>query len=196
MFGRFRVILLLPLAILLAGCSEYVDDYQYQPRPALAQIPPAPPQQAPPVTVLASIMGVHREDSKLAIPESVEVRMQIQNTGAQSVAFDSNTFALTNGELLNFAPPSVRPPQPLTLGPGQLAMLVAYFPFPPGRSYGNMDMETLQLRWLVQFDGHSVGQVIYFRREHDYYYNPYWNAPPYYGGWGWYGGVVIVGHRR
>jgi hypothetical protein len=141
-------------------------------------------------------MGVHREDSKLAIPESIEVRLQFQNTGAQSVSFDSSTLALTSGELLNFAPPLVRPPQPLMLGPGQSAMLVAYFPFPPGRSYDNMDMETLQLRWVVQFDGHGAGQAIYFRREHYYYDNPYWNAPPYYGGWGWYGGVVIVGHRR
>lgn len=191
MLRKIFLMLGLPAVILLGGCSQYVDDFQYMPRPALAQLPPASPQQAPPITVQASVIGVRHADSKEGIPTCVEVRMQVENSGAQDVVFDPRTLALTNGELLSFGPPLLRPPQPMTLAPMQSVMLVTYFPFPPGRSYDDTDLESLQLRWLVQIDKHTIGQVVYFRRVHYYYYDPYWAYPPY----GFYGGVVIV-HRR
>lgn len=194
MFRRIFLIFSLPLAMLMTGCSPYVDNYEYVPRPALAQIPPAPPDQYPPVTVQASLIGIRRADSSQGIPNSVELRMQVQNTAGQPVTFDPTTLVLINGELLTFAPPVLSPPQVMTLAPGQIAMQEAYFPFPPGRWYDNTDMESLQLRWLVKINGSPVGQVVYFRRMHYYYYDPYWNypPPPY---WGFSGGVVIV-HRH
>jgi hypothetical protein len=192
MSRRIFLIFALPLAMFAAGCSQYVDDYDYAPAPALAQIPPAGPQDKPPVTVQASVIGIRRAD-KSGIPNSVELRMQIQDTGSQPVTFDPASLMLTNGQLLAFGPPLTSQGQVLTMSPGDQAMLEAYFPFPAGGWYDNTNLEALQLRWTVKIAGRPAVQVVYFRRLRYYNYDPYWGYPQPY--WGWGGGVVIV-HRR
>jgi hypothetical protein len=105
------------------------------------------------------------------------------------------SMELSNAQLVRLGPPIVRPPTPITLSPSQSAYLTAYFPFPPGLSYDEMDLNSLQLRWRVQIGPRPVGQVVYFTRVWSDYYapGPYWYGPP--PPHGFYGGVVIV-HRR
>jgi hypothetical protein len=191
---RAFLLVFLSLSLLITGCSQYVDDYEYVPRPAIAQVSSSNGQD-PPVTVQISLVGIRRADSDLGIPNSVELRMQVQNTDAAPVTFDPATLVLINGDLLTFGQPIVSPPQVMSLAPGQQAIISANFPFPPGKWYDNMDMESLQLRWTVKVDGSPVGQFVYFRRVHYYYYDTYWNYPPPYWGWGNGGSVVIV-HRH
>ena len=64
-----------------------------------------------------SVIGVHREDRTEGFPESVEVRMRLENNGPETVRFDPQTLELTNGRLLPFPPPLARPPNPITLAP-------------------------------------------------------------------------------
>jgi hypothetical protein len=189
----------LMLVALATGCSDYVDDFRYWPRPAIAEIqpttqpqPPNPPQP-PPAVVLVSVVGVHTQSKDLGIPVSVEVRMRIENRGPHTVEFDPASLELINGYLVRFGRPKVTPPQPISLEPLQSAMVVAYFPLPAGGSLDDIDMNSLQLRWFLQLDGVSVGQGTEFRRVRTYYYDygPYWGPGPYF----WYGGVVVV-HRR
>ncbi|MGD0461527.1 MAG: hypothetical protein ABSB74_03460 [Tepidisphaeraceae bacterium] len=186
------VALLLPLVI---GCSQYVGDVSFVPRPAVADIPPTPPQQNPPVSSMASVIGVRYEDPADEIPSSIEVRLRVDNNGPGSVVFSPTEMELSNGELQRFPPPIIRPPDPVQLPVGQSAYVTAYFPFPPGHSYYDTDYSSLQLRWRVQVDGKIVGQGAYFRREYATYYDygpyPYYSYPSY----GFVGGVVVV-HRR
>ena len=189
-----RPLHLIPLALcfaLLPGCSAYVSDFQYVPHPALAEVPPTPPDKSSPVSAFASVIGVYRGDSKQYIPESVEVRFRLENNGPHPVYFDPTSLQLATGDLQTFEPPILHPSQPATLEPTQLAMYDAFFPFPPGHAYDNMDMRTLQLRWNLKIHGSPVRQIVSFRRIYPYRYyyypDPYWGYP-------WFGGgVVIVG---
>lgn len=186
-----RSALLLVLLALLGGCSPYVDGFDFAPYPALAEVPPVPPQSGPPLSAYASVMGVRRADQHQGIPTSVQVRLRLDNNGPDSVQFDPRTLQLTNGALMRFPPPFVYPPQPVTFGPQQSILVDAYFPFPPGHSYDDTDLQSLQAHWQVRIGQRSVGQVVFFRRVmRVYYYDPYWDQPPYpYYGWGWGVGV-------
>lgn len=176
----------------LIGCSPYVDGFQYAPRPAVATVPGVPPQQGAQVTAYASIIGVRREDRKAGIPESVEARLRIENDGPQTLVFDPRSMELLDGMLLKFPAPVVRPPEVVELEPMQSAVVSAFFPFPPGHSYRNTDLDSLQLKWVVQIDRRPVTQSVSFHRLYPVgYYYPY-PPPPF-----WVGGeVVIVRHRR
>jgi hypothetical protein len=178
------------------GCSQYDEDYQYSPRPVTAQIPATQPQDPPPVSVMATVVGVRYADEDNHLPQCVEIRMQVDNNGPDSAVFDPMSLELRNSELVRLGPPIVRPSAPITLNPAQSAYLTAYFPFPVGVAYDTMDLNSLQLRWRVQVGPRPVGQVVYFTRVWAPYYGPgpgpYWYYPPppvvFYGGWGW-------GHR-
>jgi hypothetical protein len=194
MIRRLCIALSLLFIASSVGCSAYVDNYLYTPRPALAEIPPAAGEQSPPLTASVSIIGIRRYDSYIHLPTSVEVRLRLDNNGTHKVYFDPKSLSLTDGSLASFPPPILQPPDPVTLDPMQSTTLSAFFPFPPGLSYDDMDMQTLQLRWKSMIDTRSVGQVIYFRRVFPIYYSSYYYYPPpppvFFGG-----GVVIVHHR-
>ncbi|HEY1922402.1 MAG TPA: hypothetical protein VGG44_06525, partial [Tepidisphaeraceae bacterium] len=135
---------------LAVGCSQYVGDVYFVPRPAIADVPPTPPQQSPPVSSMATVIGVRYDNPSEQIPSSVEVRLRVDNNGASHVVFSPTTMELSNGEIQKFSPPIVRPPDPVSLAQGQSAYVTAYFPFPPGHSLYDTDYSTLQLRWQVQ----------------------------------------------
>jgi len=181
----------------VVGCSQYEEDYQYTPRPVVADIPATQPQQPPPVSTSATVIGVRYDDPDHKIPPSVELRMRIDNNGPDTVVFDPMSMEMTNAQLVRLAAPIVRPPAPITIYPAQSAYLTAFFPFPSGLSTDNVDLNSLQVRWQLDIGPKPVGQVVNFTRVWRTYYDPY----PYYGyygpppPYGWYGGVVVV-HRR
>jgi hypothetical protein len=177
------------------GCSQYVDGYDYTPRPALAQVPATQPSEPPPVSASVYVAGVRYEDDDNQIPRSVEIHMSIDNTGQDPVMLNPADLNLTNGQSLQFLPAIVRPPTPIQIAPGESAYVTSYFPFPPGTSWDNTDMSTLRLRWRLQIGPRPVGQIVYFNRVPAYYYDPYWYYGPPAPVWGYYGGVVII-HRR
>src|SRR5579862_7767810 len=150
---------LAPVFLLFAGgCSTYVEGYHYMPRPAVALVPATQPTQPPPAASIVSIIGVHRAGHGDSVPESVEVRMRIENNGPDTIVFDPRTIELLDGGLMEFPPPILRPPTPMTLAPQDSVVCAAFFPFPPGRSYNNTDLETLQLRWRLHVGGSEIGQ--------------------------------------
>jgi len=194
---RVTAVILCAFCLLgVVGCSQYDQDYQYSPRPALAEIPATQPQDPPPVTTNATVVGVRYADEDNHLPPCVEIRMQMDNNGSDVVTFDPMSMELRNAQLFRLGPAIVRPPTSITINPSQSAYLTAYFPFPAGASYDTMDLNSLQLRWRLQIGPRPVGQLVYFTRVWESYYGPgpgpYWyGAPPPFG---WYGGVVIV-HR-
>jgi len=179
------------------GCSQYVDGYNYTPRPVTAQIPATQPQDPPPVTAMVSVIGIRYDDEQDQIPPSVEIRMNVDNTGPDTVVFDPASMELSNGQLLRFAPAIVRPPAPIVIGSMQSAYLTAYFPFLGGSSYDSTDLDTLRLRWRLQIGRRLAGQQVYFSRIPTEYYDPYpygYYAPPPPPFFWW--GPVVVFHRR
>lgn len=193
---------------LSGGCTPYIEGIRYAPHPAVAEVravttsttQPSPgmqPGMQSPLTSFATVIGIRREDSKLRLPLSVEVRLRFDHRGPQAVTFDPNTLDLTNGDLARFLPPIIQPPQVISVPSGQSVAVEAYFPFPPETPVDGRGMETLQLHWAVQIDGHTVPQVVTFHRIRQYYYDPWdpwWGYPPYsswspdYG----IGGAIIV----
>ncbi|HEX4125436.1 MAG TPA: hypothetical protein VHY37_11965 [Tepidisphaeraceae bacterium] len=188
------------LAFFLTGCSTYIDHFEYSPKPAIAEIPapgapqPTPPpmtepgqaqaqpQQPPPppaVAVLATVIGVHRADSKLGIPDSVEVRLRIDDNGPYSIVFNPQTLDLSNGQLMPFGHPIA--PQPVGLEARQTAYVTSYFPFPEGHNVDNTDMSSLVLHWQLQANGRTEVQSVSFTRVWPSYYygGPYYYSPVY-----------------
>jgi hypothetical protein len=188
--------LLLTILAILTGCSSspYIEDYKYTPRPATARVHPANMPNADVLTAMASVIGVRREDPDQRIPESVEVRLRLDNTGSEQASFDASSMELLTGELVKFRVPMFRAPTPITLEPLQSTTLTALFPIPDNAG----EMQSLILRWVVQVKGQPVSQTLNFQRVYasSYYYDPYW-APYTYTGYPtpfWYGGVVVIRH--
>jgi hypothetical protein len=183
--------------LLLGGCSQYVADYEFVPKPALAEIPATPPQQVPPVSASVTVIGIHREDKSAGIPTSVEVQFRLDNNGPHAVTFDPQTMELTNSVALKFPSPLVRPPQTTTLAAAQSVSLDALFPFPAGHSFDNTDLDFLHLHWPITIDGHVVMQNVEFRRVG--WVNNYLNSPndpnPPVGRYPSYGGDVYYPRR-
>ncbi len=191
-----RLILLVGLAF-LAGCSSspYIEDYQYTPRPATARVHPANMPNADVLTAMGSVIGVRKEGSEQRLPESVEVRLRLDNTGSEQASFDPQSMELMTGELVKFRVPIVKAPSEIVLDPLQSTTLTALFPIPENVG----EMQSLILKWVVKVKGQPVPQTLNFQRVYtsSYYYDPYW-APYTYAGYPpafWYGGVVVVRHH-
>lgn len=198
---RLFYVICLPLLSFVIGCSTspYVDGYFYLPRPVVADIPATQPYQPPPVAAFASVVGIRNEDKQQHLPEAVEVRLRVDNNGPQTVAFDPRSMDLSTGDLFRFPPPIIESTGPVTLVPGESALVTAYFPFPGGRSYDGFDLQSLQLRWSEQIGPQPVVQVANFRQEYQRYYyhydDPYWGIYPYPANV-YVGGVFVIHRRR
>jgi hypothetical protein len=154
------------LIALVSGCAQepYLPGYAFYPQPALASIRQSSQPDKTPVTVLATVLGIRREDPRQHVPTSVAIRLQFQNDGSQPITFDPATLELTTGSLRNFPAAEAYPPGVLTLAPGQRATLVSYFPFPPGLGPQRMTLSNLRLRWQIKIDDDTIPQAVLFER--------------------------------
>ena len=157
---------LLGAALANGGCSPqpYVSGYTYYPQPATVEVLRRDGNQRSPLMVLASVLGVHNEDAKNGIPYSVVVRMRFENVGQSKVAFDPASLELVTGTLRAFERPTVKPAGPIALPPGGRYELTAYFPFSPGVTATQMNMNNMRLRWEVTIDLNPVIQTAVFER--------------------------------
>jgi len=103
------IVLLLGLLCVgsLVGCSPYLEDFNYSPHPAVVEVRSTTNSQSPAVVALASVIGVHVADKKLDIPESVELRLRLENNGQETATFDPATMQLTSAHLQPFPPPII-----------------------------------------------------------------------------------------
>ena len=155
-------------SLLLAGCaqSQYVPGYAFYPEPAAVQVahPTSPQNQQVPLTVLATVAGVRNADANAHVPASVAVHLRFENNGPSRVLFDPRTLELSNGQLRGFPPPQTDPARVLIIAPGQRQEVTAYFPFPPGTSARNWNLNKLRLRWRVDINDYPVLETAYFER--------------------------------
>jgi hypothetical protein len=190
----------LPLVGWIVGCtnSPYVDGYYYSPQQVVATAPATQPGQPPPAQVSASIVGIRVEDDANHLPQSVEVRVRIDNYGPYQVTLDPRSMQLTTASLYLFPPPVFQSPAPVSLNPQDSVIVGAFFPFTAGKSYDDFDMASLRLRWTLVVGGASLPQIADFQRTAVRYYyeqDPYWHPYGYYAG-PYIGGVVVIHGRR
>jgi len=184
--------------LFLIGCSAYVPGYYYMPHPGLVDVPATQPSQLAPAQVLASVIGIRYPDKGANLPQAVEVRIRVENSGLDAVVFDQQSMELHSGDLVQFAAPIIDPPSQVRLEPGQSGIITVEFPFPNGKSCDQLNMSNLHLQWTVRVGDRFVKQSEDFYRSSypDYGYDPYWDGYPhgYYEPYPAYGVVVI--HRR
>jgi hypothetical protein len=191
-----------PLLMLMVGCgpsSPYVSGYYYDPHPLVAALPTTQPSQPPPVSAYATIIGIRLPDEAQHIPLSMEVRLRIDDNSPDPVTLDPRSMDLSTGDLVRFDPAITTPMAPVTINPGESAMITAEFPFPPGSTYSQFNLEALQWRWALQVGPQHVDQVADFKQvvEPNYgpYYYPYYPSVYFYPPYPVYGPVVIIHHR-
>jgi hypothetical protein len=166
----------------IGGCAPqpYVQGYAYDPKPNIVEVyHRVGTTEQTPLTVLASILGVHRADARRNIPYSVVVRLRLENSGQSLVSFDPATLELVTGTLKAFPPPQLRPPEVISLSSGQRRDVMAYFPFPPNATAHDMDLNHLRLRWEVKVDNVAVPQTALFQRSATYYDEDAYDAEVY-----------------
>ena len=166
---RISGVLMLMLMVSMPGCRSqpYEPGVYYEPQPALVEVvyrAAGQPEQVP-MTALASVRGIRRADEKAGMPESVEVRLRLENHGPSHVEFDPGSPELTTGALRTFPPPRVRPATPVELSPGQSQTVIADFPLPGGLDSRSAELDHLRLRWRVTINGQPVPQTALFVRE-------------------------------
>jgi hypothetical protein len=154
------------LLLIGSGCAPqpYLSGYAYAPRPAVAQVFRRGTQQSPPLTALATVIGIRRADPNRHAPAAVVIRLRFENNGPQTASFDPGTLELVTGTLQAFPRPAITPPTTIDLAAGQRADVNASFPFPPGTGPGQMDLNNLRLRWTVRVDNFPVPQTALFER--------------------------------
>jgi len=135
------------------------------------------------MAVLATIIGLRREDASRHSPQTVELRLRPEN-GPFPASLDPSKIQLLTESLVPLGPPTILPSQQITLAPNQQSSLLALFPLPPGSSDATLDLNGLRLSIPITINDHPVQAAINFQRITPYYYYDYDYYPyytPYYG---------------
>lgn len=176
-----RVTALIIVAVMLGGCATYDSRFRYQPRPVTVQMTGEPASEANPLLVSATVVGVRTEHAKQQ-PETVEVRLLVENRTMQQVTFRPGSLELLGADLQRLPEPMTEPAEPLVLEPGQRGTVTAYFPY-DGADDESYDLSGLSLRWTADIGGQSVTRAAnftlrYVENVHHHYYHDPWH------GWG------------
>jgi hypothetical protein len=176
---KVRILVCLAAATMIIGAngcapaSPYLSGYRYAPEPALVDVMlKGNTSQKPPVSVLASVVGIRRTGATTAAPPAVEVRMRFENNGQVPISMDTGTLSLVTGTLIPLDAPEVhmQGPKVLQIAPGQPVTFSAFFPFPPTIVPHDPALNSLRLRWQIQIGDQVVPQTAYFERASPLYY--------------------------
>jgi hypothetical protein len=159
-----RVIPALLATALAAGCSTYLPQYAYVPKPAQLELT-AKADDTPLARTLVSVIGVRRAVPAEGIPVSVEIRVRVENLGTAPVMFDPASLALLSGDLKTFPAPTLLAADPVELAPGASATVDARFPFPDDGTTSSVSMDGLHVQWSLEHGGRTIpGSVTLTRR--------------------------------
>ena len=175
---RFALVPFALFLLILSGCSPYLSDYYYVPRPALVRVPATQPADPPAATLLAAVIGIRRGDSGKNLPEMIEVRLRLE-AGRDPLTLDPRGLDLVSGALLAFPNAQCAPAVPFTLAPNTQGELLALFPLPANTPADSLDLSTLRLRAPLAIAGRPILADITFQKLVPVYLAPY--ADPWYG---------------
>lgn len=151
------------------GCSIYDHRYVYEPSPAEVEL------EGSSLHARVTVLGLRRADADAGTPSSVDVRMEVENTGGDPVTLDPAALALYAADLTRFADPRVEPAGPVEIAAHATALVEARFAFPAGGEGSDVDLSALQLRWTADTPGGAVTADCGFTRRPQAYYDRYPN---------------------
>jgi hypothetical protein len=167
----YRAVILFTAVGLAGGCSVYDSRFIFDPAPAdVASSKPGTVDEEHART-LVSVLGVRRPLKESDLPAGVEVRLRVDNTGSYRVQFDSSTMSLFTAGLEQFPDPVRHPADAVDLGPGDSAVIDAFFAFPEGKTSQDMDLSGLSVRWTLLIDEQPVTSSTGFSRLPTGYYD-------------------------
>ncbi len=167
------------LSSLLTGCSTYYDA-RFEPSPLEMRIED---DRAPGVLArgLATVRGVRRPDD--GKPAQFDVLLRVENVGPKAFEVDLESFQLVTADLESLGPGLVKSSAGAaeSLAAGDVRQFEVAFPLPAGRSYRDLDLTGLALRWALRAEGVRVIASGSFRRR------IFQNSPYFYGNVFWVG---------
>ena len=164
----FSVPVIVLFAGLMMGCSNqprYAEGYQYMPPTSrqemrLGNDPPA--NIGPAAVATSSVVGVRLADNQAKIPDSIEVKIRLDNNGPAMATLDPASLQVLTGEYVPLPAPKLDPASTLYVSPGGSQVLTANFPFPPGRTYEQMKLNNVRLKYVVNLDKQSFPMDVPF----------------------------------
>lgn len=168
----------------LAGCTTYIDRYNYQPRPASIRFDVAATSDRPDARVLVSVVGIRRRIADDVDRAGLELKFRVENLGKRPVGFDPREVEVVNAALDSLGSP-LAPPDSVTLKETQERLLTLRFPLPAGVSYHDEQLDGFNVRLTLTIGDEQITQSVGFERRRDddedrYYYHPYYS--PYFHG--------------
>ena len=113
--------------------------------------------------VLVTVIGIRKPNSSERTEARVEVRLRLENLGANSALLLPGSLSLVAADLRAFGEPVVRP----DLAPvpqGGAAVYEIFFPLAEGSSPKNYDLAGLNLGWAVDFGDQIVQTGVSYAR--------------------------------
>ena len=179
--------LIIGAALLISvGCGTYDARFAYEPAPAETRLTETGQPEAEPVgRMLTSIIGVRRNDPNIDHPNTVQVRLRIENDGPQTIRINPTSLQLLTGNLREFGSPSTEPSGAVDVPTGERASLDAYFPFPPETNSENLNLSGLNLKLDMRIGERTEQRSVNFHRL-EYRYEPRYRSRYKYGLGIWY----------
>jgi hypothetical protein len=200
---RLLALLGATLGSLLTGCSTYYDA-RFEPSPLEMRIED---DRAPGVLArgLATVRGVRRPDD--GKPAQFDVLLRVENVGPKAFDVELESFQLVTANLESLGPGLVKTQansgaslaansgaslaagsgaslaagSGASLAAGDVRQFEVAFPLPKGRSYRDLDLSGLALRWTLRAEEVRVIASGSFHRR------LYPNSPYFYGNVFWIG---------
>jgi hypothetical protein len=147
------------LSGLLPACSAYYN-HHFAPAPVEVDlyVDGEPDSQA---RGLVTVNGIRRpDDGRGAV---VEVRLRIENLGANPAQLVTESLALVSADLREMGSARVAP-EPAPIERGAVGLYDVAFELPAGQTPSDYDLDGLNLKWEVDFGDKRVMSGITFER--------------------------------
>jgi hypothetical protein len=183
MVRMWRLLVLAAAALLLPACRATGYYGLWQPKPLELTVREA--DGAPAALFSAAVLGRwHGEPDD----GEIHVRLRVENLGRVPLRVPLERVQLLSGDLQPCGAPRLVGGQPGDVAPGGIGSVDVGF-MPPAE---DPDLRGLQLRWVLELDGHELPGSATFQRA-DPIYPPYYPAVHFGVGWGYSSGCAWDG---
>lgn len=169
----------------LLSCSACTSTwYPYRFSPAPLEVSLASPNDAQAQgRALVTVLGIRRPAE--GRPASVDARMRLENFGDKAMTFVADSPRLVTAGLEAFEPAEPSGLDERALAKGEHAVFELRFPLPRGKDHDDLNLQGLNLKFAVDFEGERVTTGVTFERvvspyrgyPYGYYDDPFWGGP-------------------